>query len=142
MIGMKSKMNISSFLKKASAGILALFFIQLFGSTDVANLKTDYASGLVRISWNTTVEVNVKEFAVEKSSDNLNYHRIGTELPKGSHSSYTVFDTNPHSKSTVLYYRITVIDYDGSTRTSGYSSVSIETSGISATWGSIKALFR
>ena len=139
---MMKSLNISYCFNKISVGVLLLFILQLSGSTDVLNLKTDYSSGLVRIRWNTTAEVNVKEFLVEKSSDNHNFNRIATEFPKGSNSSYTVFDTNPYSKSTTLYYRITVIDYDGYTRTSDNSSVKIETSGISATWGSIKALFR
>lgn len=122
--------------------IILLFPLLVFASTAVMNLNAVYSSGLVKIQWQTSAEVNVKEFVIEKSSDGLNFNKITTETAKGSSSSYSVFDMNPHSKDTILYYRVKVVDYDNSEIVSDRVSVKIETSGITATWGSIKALFR
>ena len=133
-------------MKILGLNISGLFFlllaVNIYASTDVLDMKADYSSGLVKIQWQTSLEVNVREFIIEKSSDNISFNKLTTENPKGSSSTYSVFDLNPHSKNTVLYYRVVVVDYDGFTNTSNSTSVKIESSGITATWGSIKALFR
>jgi hypothetical protein len=125
---------------------LIIFALVVFGSafssTDVLNLRADYSTGAVKIEWLSSVELNVREYWVEKSSDNLSFHKFTTQSPQGTSYTYTVVDLNPHSKGTVLYYRIVVKDYDGSEKISESVSVKIETSGIGTTWGSIKAMFR
>lgn len=126
----------------STLAVIILFPVFLLASTDIINLNADYSSGLVKVQWQTSSEINVKEFVIEKSSDGINFNKLTTETAKGSSSSYSVFDLNPHSKNTLLYYRIKVVDYDNSIKISEPASVSIETTGITATWGSIKALFR
>ena len=123
--------------------IILLFAVSLtFGSTSVVNLSGIADGSLVKIQWQTTAETNVKEFIVEKSSNNITFESFTTETPKGSNSSYAIIDSNIYSKNTTLYYRIVVEDYDGTKVTSEVISVKISTAGISATWGSIKAMFR
>lgn len=123
--------------------ILLVFSIgTVYSSTGVLNLSAYYSGGLVKIQWQSSIETNVKEFQIEKSSDNTVFTKLTSETPKGSSSSYSVFDMSPHSKDTILFYRIIVLDYDGSRTVSDVVSVNISTAGISATWGSIKAMFR
>lgn len=114
----------------------------LFCSTVISGLKAEYSAGAVKIDWQSGVELNVKEYEVQKSSDNLSYHTLSTQNALGSNYSYTIVDINPHSKGFVLYYRVIIRDYDGHESISDTVTVNIETSGVSATWGSIKALFR
>lgn len=120
--------------------LLAVSFV--FGSTDILNLKAEYSGGAVKIQWQSGVELNVREFSVEKSSDNISFNPFTTQSAQGTSNLYTIIDLNPHSKGTRLFYRIVVSDYDGSEKVSESVVVLIETSAISATWGSIKALFR
>ena len=134
--------NEKSKMKNTILILLVLIFGTVYSSTGVVNLDAEYSSGLVKIVWQSSVESNVKEFIIEKSSNNVTFNKLTTESPKGSSSSYTVFDMSPHSKDTILYYRIVVLDYDGSRFVSEPVSVSISTAGITATWGSIKAMFR
>lgn len=123
--------------------ILLIFSISaVYSSTGVLDLSAYYSGGLVKIQWQSSIETNVKEFQIEKSSDNAVFTKLTSETPKGSSSSYSVFDMSPHSKDTVLFYRVIVLDYDGSRTVSSVVSVNISTAGISATWGSIKAMFR
>ena len=122
--------------------ILLLVFSLVFGSTSVINLSGVVDGSLVKIQWKTTAETNVKEFIIEKSSNNITFESFTTETPKGSNSSYAIIDSNTYSKNTTLYYRIVVEDYDGTKVTSEVINVTISTAGISATWGSIKAMFR
>jgi hypothetical protein len=121
----------------------ALFvFVNLHASaTEIYNLNSVYSGGLVKISWQSGTEMNIKEYTVEKSSDNSVFHKLTSATPKGSSSSYTVFDSNPHTKAE-LYYRIKTVYYNNETAVSESVTVIINASGISATWGSIKALFR
>jgi hypothetical protein len=86
--------------------------------------------------------MNVKEFIIEKSSNSINFESFTTETPKGSNSSYAIIDSNPYSKSSTLYYRIVVEDYDGTKVTSEVISVTISADILPSTWGSIKAMFR
>lgn len=125
-----------------AAAFMLCLPVFMLASTDVVNLNADYSSGLVKIQWQTSAEINVKEFVIEKSSDGNIFNKLTSETSKGSSSSYSVFDLNPHSKNTLLYYRVKVVDYDGTVNVSDPVSVRIETTGITATWGSIKALFR
>jgi len=129
-------------MKKRILVLLIFSCSMVYSSTGVLNFNAEYSSGLVKIEWQTSVETNVKEFIVEKSSNNVTFNKLTSETPKGSSSAYTVFDMSPHSKDTLLYYRVIVLDYDGSQHLSETVSVSISTAGISATWGSIKAMFR
>ena len=122
--------------------IILIIFSLAFSSTSVLNLSGVAESNLVKIQWQTSAETNVKQFIIEKSSDNVIFESFTTETPKGSNSSYAIIDSSPYSKSTTLYYRIIVEDYDGTKETSEAISVIISTAGISATWGSIKAMFR
>ena len=123
--------------------IILLFAVSLIlGSTSVVNLSGTADGGLVKLLWQTTTETNVKKFIIEKSSDNVVFESFTTKTPIGSNSSYMIIDSNVYSKNTTLYYRVVVEDYDGTMVTSDAISVTVSTAGISATWGSIKAMFR
>jgi len=129
-------------MKKRILILLILSFSVVYSSTGVLNFNAEYSSGLVKIEWLSSVETNVKEFIIEKSSNNITFNKLTSETPKGSSSVYTVFDMSPHSKDALLYYRVIVLDYDGSRHVSETVSVIISTAGVSFTWGSIKAMFR
>ena len=122
--------------------IILVAFSLIFSSTSVVNLTVVTEGSLVKIQWQTTAETNIKEFIIEKSSNNITFESFTTETPKGSNSSYAIIDSNAYSKSTTLYYRIIVEDYDGTKITSEVVSVTISADIIPATWGSIKAMFR
>ena len=124
--------------------IFVLFFAMstaLYSSTTISNFTATVTSSIVKLDWDSGTENNVKYFIVEKSSDNINFEVFNNIRAKGNNSSYLVLDKNPYDKS-VLYYRIVVEDYDGTKVYSNSQSVEIISSGLSATWGSIKAMFR
>jgi hypothetical protein len=74
----------------------------------------------VTIWWSTSNEINLKEFIVEKSNDALNFKVIGTVTASSSTSSnnYSFIDKNPTIEK--VYYRLKMIDKDGSFK---YSSI-------------------
>lgn len=127
-------------MKKILFGILAICF-SLSASTEILNMQAIYSSGLVKIQWNTGRELNVKNLVVEKSQDGINFTTLTTETPKGNNSEYLVLDKTLFSKS-YLHYRVKIIDNDNTYSTGNIVIVNVVHSGITATWGSIKAMFR
>ncbi len=127
-------------MKKIALTILALY-CTLSASTDISNLRADYSSGLVKLQWQTSRESNVKQLIVEKSQDGTNFTVLSNEAPKGNNSEYLVLDRTLFGKS-LLHYRIRVVDNDNTSTTSQPVQINVVHSGISATWGSIKAMFR
>ncbi len=130
--------------KRRLISILFVLFFTVslaYSSTDIANFTASVVGGIVKIEWDSSVETNVKQFTIEKSSDNTNFRLFNNITPKGSNSSYLTLDKNPYDKG-ILYYRVVVEDYDGTKVYSESQSVEILSSGFTATWGSIKAMFR
>ena len=128
-------------MKKIFALLILLITITAFCSTNILNLSASFKNGMTTIKWNTTDEVQVNQFIVEKSSDGTNFTSFKIVDPKGSNSSYAVIDRNPY-RGSYLYYRIRIKDNNGSSNESEIIRTAISTSGISASWGSLKAMFR
>jgi len=130
--------------KRRKISILFILFFAmslLYSSTTISDFTASVNSSMVKLDWESGTESNIKHFTIEKSSDDINFEVFNNIRPKGSNSSYLVLDKNPYDKS-ILYYRIVVEDYDGTKIYTESQSVEILSSGINATWGSIKAMFR
>ena len=123
--------------------LLVIFTVccTLSASTEISNLQADYSSGLVKLQWQTSRETNVRQLVIEKSQDGMNFTILATENPKGNNSDYLVLDRTLFGKA-LLHYRIRVIDNDNTSTTSQIVKINVIHSGITATWGSIKAMFR
>ena len=85
------------------------------------NLNSDIAT----IKWSTLTEQNTDYFVVERSLDNISFSVIGNKVKAAGNSSskqeYQAFDNiSTISRSTVIYYRVKLIDFDGKVK---YSNV-------------------
>jgi hypothetical protein len=98
----------------------------------------------VVLTWQTTVEGNLKETSVERRVVNGVFSSIGSVPAKGDNSSYTFIDENAFKVQASFYtYRLVFIKNDGTKSSDGIElGVSHTTSVEKRTWGSIKALFR
>lgn len=70
------------------------------------------------LKWETSAEINNDYFIIEKSSDLVHWEQIGTVDGAGNSNSllaYTFTDYRPYIGSN--YYRLTQIDFDGTTKT-------------------------
>jgi hypothetical protein len=73
---------------------------------------------IVDVRWITSAEINCDHFIVERSSDNIEYDEIATVAGSGNSSSsntYKIVDNNP--LSSLSYYRLKQVDFDGTTET-------------------------
>ena len=80
------------------------------------------------INWLTATEINTSHFNIQRSTDGISFITIGSVNAKGA-STYTFNDplTIHDSRLTKLYYRLEIVDIDGSKTYSEIRSVSLTT---------------
>ena len=81
-----------------------------------AKIKDDKAV----LNWQTTSEINVKNFDIEKSIDSKLFQKIAEVKAHNTPSVYQAFDDTPLWGAGGLYYRLKINDLDG---TSKYSNI-------------------
>lgn len=77
-------------------------------------------------SWTTAIETNASHFNIQKSTDSKNFETIGTVSANGFASDYTFIDhlTNNYKQ---LFYRLEIIDKDGSKNYSSIQNLQLNT---------------
>ncbi|HUS00568.1 MAG TPA: T9SS type A sorting domain-containing protein [Chitinophagaceae bacterium] len=86
-----------------------------------------YSSGFVQLQWATSTEVDMKHFEVERSTDGINYRKIGKTLAKGDvniKTEYTYLDILAEKGSN--FYRLVMIDKDGNFSYSKPITITVE----------------
>jgi len=87
------------------------------------NLNAALNGSDVQLSWKTLSEINTKEFAIERSTDGINFSVIGTKESIGNsavETNYSLVDAN--MQVPVYYYRLKLYDIDGAYK---YSNVAV-----------------
>ena len=81
-----------------------------------------------QLTWKTTAEINFEKFAIQRSIDGQNFQTIGTQTGKNNNSSLinTYSFTDQNAGTGVVYYRIAMIDIDGTTAYSQILSVTLK----------------
>ncbi|HEX8675886.1 MAG TPA: ELWxxDGT repeat protein, partial [Segetibacter sp.] len=81
-------------------------------------------SKAVKLDWSTTNEINSSHFAIERSADGIhfsNIDKVNAAGNSGLQRRYGYVDPQPsHLNNPILYYRLKMVDKDGSYK---YSSV-------------------
>jgi uncharacterized protein Veg len=85
---------------------------------NLVTFKGSLQNGTTLLEWQTANEINTSNFVVERSTDGRNFQQIGTVPATGNAGvtnkySYTDYDVTRQSSS-VVYYRLKVVDIDGS----------------------------
>jgi hypothetical protein len=73
-----------------------------------------YSSGFVQLQWSTSTENEMKYFEIERSTDGINFRKIGKTLAKGDvniKTEYTYLDILADKGAN--FYRLVIIDKDG-----------------------------
>jgi poly(3-hydroxybutyrate) depolymerase len=69
----------------------------------------------IKLNWLTSLELNLKNIIIERSSNGILYNELTKVLPKGLNgagATYTAIDNHPFSG--LNYYRLKMVDLDGS----------------------------
>jgi glucose/arabinose dehydrogenase len=86
---------------------------------NLLTFKGSLKNNATLLEWETSNEMNTSKFAVERSADGRNFKQIGTVTAVGNGGggnnkySYTDYDVT-RQPSSVVYYRLKIVDIDGS----------------------------
>ncbi|MBN2365557.1 MAG: hypothetical protein JXL67_05290 [Calditrichaeota bacterium] len=130
-------------MKIFQTGLFCLLFISLlYANAVIVEWKAEPEQNKIVLQWKTSSEEDVNKFIVERSNDNSHYVNIGEVQARGPGYQYKFEDTNLGMTNSVFYYRLQILNGDGSFQHTDALTVIPNISNISRSWGSIKALFR
>ncbi|TDH27310.1 hypothetical protein EXU57_06890 [Segetibacter sp. 3557_3] len=77
----------------------------------------------IQVEWNVESETNISHYAVERSANAIDYMQLGTVSARNQNKVevYTLFDAIPLQGAN--YYRIRIVEHDGSARYSAVAKV-------------------
>jgi hypothetical protein len=124
--------------------VLLITFSTTFASVELFSFHAFAVIDHSRLEWSTGHEDNFALFVVERSSDGESFFAVGQVQSAGSFSEYEFVDTSPLdvNMDRTFFYRLKMIDRDGTFHYSDIQQVSLSFSAVQHTWGSIKAMFR
>lgn len=128
----------------ATLGLTLVAASSAWAGIEVLSFSVYALGDHARLEWRTGLEQNFEKFVVERSSDGVNYIPVGQIDSRGSFSEYAFTDESPldveHERA--FFYRMKLLNNDGTFSYSDALEVSLNFSAVQQTWGSIKALFR
>ncbi|MFC1553588.1 hypothetical protein ACFL7D_03040 [candidate division KSB1 bacterium] len=96
----------------------------------------------IQLKWKSVLEVTLKEYILERSTDNLTFNKISAVKPKGDNSEYVFRDNNIFKTSSrTFYYKLRLVKEDGTYILTDTQHLSPRVSSAKLTWGSIKKIF-
>jgi hypothetical protein len=129
--------------KVLSVLIIIIFLTSAYAASVFSECTAVPQTDRVTITWITKSETGIKQFAILRSNDDVNFIELKKINPKGPGTSYEFIDENVMFKdASVLFYKVRAIAVNGSVLDESSMIVHPNISGIFRTWGAIKAMFR
>jgi hypothetical protein len=127
--------------------ILSLLFLTVFttwlwAGAVVVEWKAEPEQNKIILQWKTSQEEEVVKFVVERSTDSAHFFEIGEVTARGPGFQYRFEDNKLGLTNSIFYYRLKIVNNDGSFQYTDTITAIPNISSISRSWGSIKALFR
>lgn len=98
----------------------------------LSKISTAVNGEVVNLTWQTSSESNSSYFIIEKSTDNRNFISVGTVNAAGTSSglrNYSYTDDKPAYFDKSTFYRLILVDKDGTKKYSGVVSVIVKAKG-------------
>ncbi len=129
--------------KKLIISLIVITFSAIYAGALLTNFSVKSQNGNVVIAWQTSSETDVKDFVIQRSNKiNGVWIDVATIEPEADHN-YEYIDQSAYKTSdAIYYYRLGIVDYNGSISYTNKETVAHSVSSVKRTWGSIKALFR
>lgn len=127
------------------AAIFALLLIcgVLYAVTEIQFFTAKNESDAILLEWKTGNEDNLARFEIERSASSPNnFIKIGSVNAIGNNSYYYFRDEMARMDPPVYYYRLKLVDNNGSHVYSQTITITHVISSVRDTWGSIKSIFR
>ncbi|PIZ65534.1 MAG: hypothetical protein COY19_07835 [Candidatus Marinimicrobia bacterium CG_4_10_14_0_2_um_filter_48_9] len=125
-------------------GLNCLMIASLFGSATIIDFSGYSETSRVVIQWTSVAEQNLQGYEIQRSMDGQTFNRLGFLDARGSNTGYTYVDDSVFAKLSgrVYYYRLKIVNANGSIEYSGVITIESQISSAKHTWGSIKAMFK
>jgi hypothetical protein len=127
----------------------SLIFVVLLASAaragvELLSVSVNALGDHARLEWRTGQEINFQTFVVERSPNGEAYQPVGQVQARGSFSEYYFTDQSPLDveNERTFFYRLKLLNRDGTFIYSDALEVSLSFSPVQQTWGTIKAMFR
>ena len=98
----------------------------------MAQFTGGYSNGFVQLNWTTTRELDMNHFEIERSTDGINFRKIGQTPAEGDSNikaDYKFLDILAEKGSN--FYRLVMIDREGNFSYSKAITIGVEAKGIS-----------
>jgi len=113
------------------------------GNLAIRDFTVHTDDGRAILEWTSGIETSLQTYEVQRSFDGSRFNLISRINPSGNNHEYRYVDTDLFkSNVSSYYYRISGIMKDSKRYYSETKKISVNSSGINRTWGSIKAMFR
>ena len=122
--------------------ILLAAVTYLFADAVIVEWTADPEQSKIVLQWKTSQEDNGTKFVIERSTDNTHFRGIGEVSARGPAFQYHFEDENLEMTNSIFYYRLRIVNGDGTFQHTDIITAIPNISSISRSWGSIKALFR
>jgi len=97
---------------------------------DLVYFAASKENGGVKLTWETSLEINNSHFEVQRSTDASNWEVLTTIEGMGTYIGNTHYEyTDMSSLEGLIYYRLKQIDFDGKFEYSGIAAVQVNGSG-------------
>ena len=128
----------------AISALLVLLTSSAWAGVELLSWNVNPLGDHARLSWQTGQEIDFQTFVIERSPDGQRYLPVGQVQATGSFSQYFFTDQSPLDVDSELtfFYRLKLVDRDGTATYSEALEVSLSISPVQQTWGTIKAMFR
>lgn len=125
-------------------GILSLLVAGLFGGATIIDFSGYSEASRIVVQWTSITEQGLQGYEIQRSMDGQNFNRLGFLDARGANTGYTYVDDSVFAKLSgrVYYYRLKIVNLDGTQEISNTVTIESQISSAKHTWGSIKAIFR
>ena len=126
---MKSMSTVSPGFNESSVAVTCINPPSAVLPLTLLSFDAEKKGGKVETKWQTEQEVNTDYFEVERSTNGVNFSSIGQVKATGlkQKSNYSLMDNTPPQSNT-LYYRLKMLDKDGTFEYSKVKSISSKAS--------------
>ena len=123
--------------------LLLLLSVSTAEAQVIRDLSTSVEDQHAILDWDTGLENGVRSFNIQRSLDGHRFHDVATVEPEGNFHHYSWIDNDMFKgQMNTYYYRIEVVMASGRSQYTKVVEVTLVSSGITRTWGSLKAIFR
>ena len=127
-----------------SITVFGLLIASIFGGATLTGFAGYGDDARIIIQWNTTEELNVAGFEIQRSTDGRTFLEIGFLHAQGQGSGYTFIDDSIIAKVSGrdYFYRLKIREINGNSQLSEVITIQSQLAVVNHTWGSLKALFK